>query len=242
RKWQCACTSMVLIRLPLTVTGRRCLPTSWAHAVSGTQLQKTMPVAAPAPLRKSLRVFISDPLGPFDYTFPHRHISRGLAISFVCLDKFRASRKDLIKRVLVGALASDLRFDIAESKLAQLELFYEDIDHPNRVVLIDPARRGSCIRPRRPSRHLSSRMKNAYPGRFNSVVRKGSRVAIAPTVPRPSFHRKYRKVMLSGVKSTSVKPFSRSVSALPARRARETAWGQCREMLRANRYPPSRLV
>jgi len=138
---------MVLIRLPLTVTGRRCLPTSWAHAVSGTQLQKTMPVAAPAPLRKSLRVFISDPLGPFDYTFPHRHISRGLAISFVCLDKFRASRKDLIKRVLVGALASNLRFDIAESKLAQLELFYEDIDHPNRVVLIDPARRGSCIRP-----------------------------------------------------------------------------------------------
>ena len=59
----------------------------------------------------------------------------------------RASRKDLIKRVLVGALASNLRFDIAESKLAQLELFYEDIDHPNRVVLIDPARRGSCIRP-----------------------------------------------------------------------------------------------
>jgi hypothetical protein len=66
----------------------------------------------------------------------------------------------------------------------------------------------------------------AYPGRFNSVVRKGSRLAIDSTVSRPIFHRKYRKVMLSRVKSTSVKPSLRSVSALPARRARETAWGQ----------------
>src|SRR5262249_48174809 len=91
------------IRLPLTITGRRCPPTSWAYTVSDIQLQKTMPVAAPAPLRKSLRVFISDPLGLFDYTFPHRHVSGVFAISFVCLDKFKASRNDLIKRVLVGA-------------------------------------------------------------------------------------------------------------------------------------------
>ena len=60
RKWQCACTSMVLMRLPLTITGRRCPSPCWAHAASrGPQLQKTMPVAAPAPLRKSLRVFMS---------------------------------------------------------------------------------------------------------------------------------------------------------------------------------------
>src|SRR5262245_12662097 len=49
---------------------------------------------------------------------------------------------------------------------------------------------------------------HAYPGRLNSVVRKGSRLAIESIVSRPIFHRKYRKVMLSRVKSTIVKPFS----------------------------------
>src|ERR1700754_1640108 len=46
---------MVLTRLPLTITGRRCA-FGWAWAASSSpQLQKAMPLAA-APLRKVLRV------------------------------------------------------------------------------------------------------------------------------------------------------------------------------------------
>src|SRR5262249_41974629 len=62
RKWQCACTSMVLIRLPLIITGRRWPTACCARAASRMkQLQKTMPAVAPARVRKSLRVLISIP-------------------------------------------------------------------------------------------------------------------------------------------------------------------------------------
>src|SRR5215471_8376812 len=61
-KRQCECTSMVLTRLSLTMTGRR-RPGSCARAASSIpQLQKAMP-AAPAPLRKPLRVVIPFPPG-----------------------------------------------------------------------------------------------------------------------------------------------------------------------------------
>src|SRR6266478_4035249 len=62
RKWQWACTSMVLTRLPPTETGSFWRTGCWACALcSRPQLQKTMPVvtaAAPA-LRKSRRVVMT---------------------------------------------------------------------------------------------------------------------------------------------------------------------------------------
>src|SRR5215204_883917 len=62
RKWQCACTSMVLTFLPLTATGRvRDVPCACALS-SRPQLQKTIPVAAAVPpLRKFRRVVIKRP-------------------------------------------------------------------------------------------------------------------------------------------------------------------------------------
>ena len=49
---------MVLTRLPLTITGKRCPPGCCAWTASSPQLQNVMPVAAAVPLRKSLRVAI----------------------------------------------------------------------------------------------------------------------------------------------------------------------------------------
>jgi hypothetical protein len=62
RKWQWACTSMVLTRLPPTVTGSFWRTGCWACALcSRPQLQKTMPVvtAAVPALRKSRRVVMT---------------------------------------------------------------------------------------------------------------------------------------------------------------------------------------
>src|SRR5205807_3339594 len=54
-KWQCAWTSIVFTRLPLTMTGRLRAPGCWACAASSSaQLQKTTPV-----LRNSRRVDMS---------------------------------------------------------------------------------------------------------------------------------------------------------------------------------------
>ena len=62
RKWQWACTSMVLTFLPLTATGRvRDEPCACALS-SRPQLQKTIPVAAAVPpLRKFRRVVMRRP-------------------------------------------------------------------------------------------------------------------------------------------------------------------------------------
>src|SRR5215208_2962394 len=62
RKWQWACTSMVLTFLPLTATGRvRDEPCACARS-SRPQLQKTIPVAAAVPpLRKFRRVVMRRP-------------------------------------------------------------------------------------------------------------------------------------------------------------------------------------
>ena len=62
RKWQWACTSMVLTFLPLTATGRvRDVPCACALS-SRPQLQKTIPVAAAVPpLRKFRRVVMRRP-------------------------------------------------------------------------------------------------------------------------------------------------------------------------------------
>src|SRR6516165_2654598 len=63
-----------------------------SHAASRSpQLQKTMPVAAPAPLRKSLRVFMSGSRLTISTERPEqRDVIRSLAISFVCPNKFKA--------------------------------------------------------------------------------------------------------------------------------------------------------
>src|SRR6516164_3637378 len=62
-----------------------------AAALRSPQLQKTMPVAAPAPLRKSLRVFMSGSRLTISTERPEqRDVIRSLAISFVCPNKFKA--------------------------------------------------------------------------------------------------------------------------------------------------------
>ena len=63
RKWQCECTSMVLMRLPPTVTGSFCRG-AWAWApCTMPQPQNTMPAAAV--LRKSRRVVMHSSLVVF---------------------------------------------------------------------------------------------------------------------------------------------------------------------------------
>src|SRR5215213_6152379 len=57
-KKQCACESIVLMRLPFTITGSRAAGFCACAAVGKPQPQNTRPASAPAPLRKSLRVDI----------------------------------------------------------------------------------------------------------------------------------------------------------------------------------------